>query len=251
MNVEKKDDFLRTFIKKNHSLVMEYHRCHYNRHKVAAWKEQLRVQFVGALDAGGIGRITEKAASIEEFVSKIQNMKTYTYEELKRVFDAKSYDALFSALANKKFKQMAKKKAALFLRDILYLHDITIQPIEVRDFKVPVDKVIKRIMDSIYPSGNYMENASFESINQKAKKIFPNEPILLDDLWFWGHFYRCKEEGESKVDRMPLCSFNCALLTVDIDVTKKYRDKLNKFADKNPKCPLQTICGNEERQILR
>lgn len=233
---------IKGFIQQYHNIVREYYLCYYNRYKENDFKEQLRILFVNALSAGREGKVSEKAKSIRSFESKIQNMNELTYSELLRVFDAKSYDELFKSF--KKFDQMGPKKSALFLRDIFYFENIILKcPADLKkEFIVPVDRVIIRTISSIF-NKKYSETKAFDEINNLSKIIFPNEPILLEDFWFWGRFYRCKEEKIN--NNIPYCKFNKDLLDIDINVTKKYRKKLLDFANNNMDCPFKEICDKQ------
>ena len=176
-----KNQKIKQFIQQNHDLVKEYYSCYYNRYKEENFKEQLRILFVNALSAGGIGKITEKASTIRLFESKISKMNKPTYSEFLKAFDAKSYLDLFESL--KKFRQMGPKKSALFLRDIFYFDNIILEcPRDLKKhFLIPVDRVIIRTIRSLYPE-IYFKTKSFEKINELGKEIFPDEPILLEDF---------------------------------------------------------------------
>ena len=39
---------------------------------------------------------------------------------------------------------------------------------------------------------------TFKAVNELAKDVFGSEPILMEDLWFWGRFYVCKEDAGKK-----------------------------------------------------
>jgi hypothetical protein len=234
------EDRIRQFIQENHTLVKEYHLCYHARYKEIDFKEQLRILFVNAISAGGQGGINQKADSIREFKSKIDDMKNKTWDELLRVFDVKSYQELFKSL--KKFKQMKSKKSALFLRDILYFDDVISEfpPNLKKELLVPVDEVIRRTINSLFDR-KYTEYNAFDEITELSKEIFPDEPILLEDLWFWGRFY-CRKDEKNNVVRP--CEFNENLLEVDENVTKDYREKLLKFADTHLECPFENVCEN-------
>ena len=238
------EEILKQFIQKNHNLVKEYYLCYYNRYREEDFKEQLRILFVNALSAGGEGKISQKASSICLFEEKVNKMNKCTYSELLRVFNVGSYLKLNESL--KMFKQMGPKKSALFLRDIFYFENIIKEyPIDLKkQFLVPVDRVITRTVNSIF-NKKYIPNSdnAFREINILSKIVFPNEPILLEDLWFWGRFYRCKEEKANK--DIPYCEFNKELLNVDKDVTKEYREKMLEFANNHKNCPFKEICKKQ------
>jgi len=243
-----KEVVIANFIKKNHKLVHDYYFCYYRRYKEDHWQEQLRILFVNALNAGGTGMLGSKAESIQLFEEKVKEMKKPTYAELSRVFDAKSYYDLFKAF--KDFKQIGPKKAALFLRDIFYFSNIieNVPPSLKNELLIPVDIVKTRTVNSIfhenYKSGN---KKAFNEINDLAKKIFPDKPILLEDLWFWGRFYRCIEDVQKK--GVPYCGFNKSLLAVDINSTPDFRKNLLKFSETNKGCPFYKICMNKKKSI--
>jgi len=241
-NSDLKEERIKQFIHKNHNLVREYYDCYYKRYKDVDFKEQLRILFVNALSAGGEGKISDKASSIRLFESKIKEMHKPTYHELLRVFNVRSYQELFESF--KKFKQMGPKKSALFLRDIFYFENIILEcPVDFKKkFFVPVDRVILRTMNSIFPR-SYALPKAFDEINKLSKTIFPDEPILMEDFWFWGRFYRCKEEKEN--NKIPYCKFNEDLLYVDKDVTKEYRKKMIEFAKSHVNCPFKEICNKQ------
>lgn len=244
--------------KKNHKLVKEYYEGYFKRYKENDWKEQLRILFVMALSSGRGGNIDAKAESIEKFYKKVQDMNKKTYKEFLRVFNAKGYPELFEKFKSKDYPQIRGKTSALFLRDIFYFKDKIIQgvPNLKEKFIVPVDRVIIRTVNSIFNTGykKDVNERSFEGINSLAEKIFKNKPILLEDLWFWGRFYRCKEakkkgSKKKKGNPPPYCKFNKNLLIVDANVTEEYRKKLLEFGekDKNKKCPFIEICFNPRK----
>ena len=234
-------DKLKKFIEDNHNLVEEYHKCYYERYGVKDWREQIRILFVNALSAGGEGKISEKSNTIQKFEEILQKMKSPTYTELLTAFDCENYQKLFEKI--NLFEQMGAKKSALFLRDILFFQNIINEvPKDLMTrYLVPVDRVIVRTINSIF-NKTFIPNQikTFNEINQLAKEIFPNRPIFLEDLWFWGRFYRCKENKKSSI---PFCKFNKDLLIIDINVTKEYRNKLIQFSDKQNNCPFQDICS--------
>jgi len=240
------EEKLKQFIQQNHQIVREYYLCYYNRYKEKDFKEQLRILFVNALSAGGEGKISEKALSIQLFENKINAMTKPTYSELLRVFNSKSYLNLFESF--KKFNQMGPKKSALFLRDIFYFENIILEcPIDFKkQFLVPIDRVITRTINSIF-NERYTQNNAFNEINKLSKIIFPNEPILLEDFWFWGRFYRCIEDKIN--ENIPYCKFNKDLLEIDINVTKEYRKKLLEFANNHINCPFKEICQKQDLRI--
>lgn len=236
------DDLIQ-FITAHHEIVVKYQKCYYNRYKEKEdWKEHLRILFINALNAGGEGKVTEKAESIKRLEENITKMKSPTYGDLLLSFEANNYTELFNEL--RRFKQIGPKKSALFLRDILYLTD-TIQEVphhSVSEYFVPVDRVIVRMVNSLFDR-DYVagRNYTFYDINKLAKQLFPHEPILLDDLWFWGRFYRC---DDSKISRPYYCKFNEDLLAMDINVTKEYRNMLMMFGKKHTCCPFRKFCLN-------
>jgi hypothetical protein len=235
-------NMLKRFITKNHNLVKEYHDCNYNRVKEQDWKEQLRILFVSALSAGGEGNISGKAESVKQFEKNVKKMKFCSYEDLLKAFKAKNYTELFDKLRG--FKQIGAKKSALFLRDILFFKNIIKNTPSnlIRELLVPADRVIVRTVNSIFEKDfKPGRSKTFDEINKMAKQIFPDKPILFEDLWFWGRFYRCKENKKSKI---PYCRFNRDLLLVDIGPTKEYRDKLLKFSKRRSNCPFKEICSN-------
>lgn len=244
----KENDFVRKFIEENHKEYVEgYYRCYYDRYKADDWREQLRILFLDSLGSGEKGNIDQKAKSIKEFEETIKKMEDKTYEELKAAFDAESYSALFKEL--KKYKQIGNKKAALFLRNILYFDNIIagVPCPEKKLFYVPVDKVIVRTVNSIFGKDYKPDTEkAFNGINEMAKEIFDDKrPILLEDLWFWGRFYRCPEKRNSYSP----CKFNEPLLSIDIFVTEQYRKKLLTFGEEaNRQCPFFEICNNPSKK---
>jgi hypothetical protein len=234
---------LKKIIENNHSLVEGYYHCYYKRYREQDWKEQLRILFLNALSAGGEGEISKKAESIKKFEKHIEKMRSPTYKDLLIAFNVRNYKELFKKFKSKKFPQIGAKKSALFLRDILFFNNI-IQKIPqnlIKEYLVPVDRVIVRTVNSIFDK-NYVlgHTNTFDEVNNLAKQLFPDKPILLEDLWFWGRFYRCKENKKSKIH---YCKFNEDLLSVDINVTKDYRMKLIDFSKKQKECPFKEICS--------
>jgi len=255
MDTSRKITELNKFIKDNHSWVEGYYSCYYERYKVTSeskkeqdWKEQLRILFVNVLNAGGEGKLSEKAETIRKFEGHVNRMQSPTYEELLKAFDVYDYQGLFEKL--KDFKQIGPKKSALFLRDILFFNKV-IPDVQIidnipegleKELLVPVDVVITRTLNSIF-DWNYTPS-QFDEINSRAREIFPEKPIWLEDLWFWGRFYRCIEN--KKNPKIPYCAFNKDLLIVDINVTREYREKLMAFSERQAECPFKKICSKCE-----
>ncbi len=230
--------YIQRFIKKNHFFVESYYQCYYKRYKENDWKEQLRILFLNALSSEGQGNLTAKGETIKEFENCINKMNSPTYMELLKVFDAKDYLDLFNKL--KSLKQIASKKSALILRDILFFGNIIEDvPSDIKkQYLVPVDRVIIRTINSLFEKKYKNGEKSFIEINDLAKDIFPDEPILLEDLWFWGRFYRCKEDKKG----IPFCRANHSLLLIDTNVTKEFRNELLSFFNKQKECPFKEIC---------
>ena len=113
------------------------------------------------------------------FTAKIDDMKAPTFHEFLRIFSAKSYVELFEKL--QVYAQMKQKKAALFLRDVLYFYKIItgVPEEERKNIQVPIDRVITRTISSIYGLEFKTPTVAFQQINEIAKRIFPQELLLL------------------------------------------------------------------------
>ena len=104
-------------------------------------------------------------------------------------------------------------------------------------------RVILRTVNSIYRRSYGPRD--FMKVNEVAIRIFPDEPMLLEHLWFWGRFYRCKEVSEKNIGRpgVPYCAFNRNLLAIDKNVTREYRARLLHFAEQHGACLFKQICA--------
>jgi hypothetical protein len=231
---------LKKFINKNHYLVDQYHYCYFSNYITSNWRENIRICLLTSLNSGGIGKISEKVETIRIVEEKIKRMKNQNYEELLKVFNCTSYKHLFEKLKN--LNQLGPKKSALFLRDILYFKNIikNIPKNLQKKYLVPVDRVITRLINSLLDKNLKTDKKGFEEINNIAKKIFPNNPILLEDLWFWGRFYRCREDKKSNI---PFCKFNKDLLEIDLYISQKFRETLLFFAKEHLECPFKNFCS--------
>lgn len=169
-----------------------------------------------------------------------------TFNEFLKAFNSKSYLDLFQTFKN--FEQMGPKKSALFLRDIFYFGNIisNVPSNLKKEYIVPVDRVIVRTVNSIF-NRSYIPNyeRTFREINKLASNIFPDEPILLEDFWFWGRFYRCKCKENKINNDIPYCKFNEDLLTIDINITKEFRSRILDFIRNHKECPFKNICEDK------
>ena len=113
-----------------------------------------------------------------------------------------------------------------------------------RYLEVPIDIVIRKIYCKLFS----LENPS-KIISKKydkriidfSKELFPELPILLDDIWFWGHFTFVRDKFK----------VNEAMLYCDINIDEnfisdcKINSKLKKFIEV-VKCFGKFHCRNKK-----
>ena len=90
--------------------------------------------------------------------------------------------------------------------------------------------MIKRTIKHIFDEE---KEKDFNEINQKAENLFPEEPILLEDLWFWVRFYRNKNKKNYIYGE-----FNKNLLIIDRYATKEFREEFLRFEEKEKRANL-------------
>ncbi len=242
-DVETKEK-LNKFIRENHDFVREYFLCYLRRYREDDFKELLRLLFVDSLNARGYRKIGQKPESVKLFEQKIGGMKEPSYKELLGVFNAKDYNSLFDAVDE--FKEIGPKGAALFLRNILYFGTIFQDvPSDIQKrLCVPVERVIIRTINSLFSAQYKAGNKTFNKINDIAKEIFPTEPILLEDLWFWQRLYRCPEKNVQEKQNITYCKFNENLMVMDTFITKQFRERILDLGKTHSDCPFKEVCRN-------
>jgi hypothetical protein len=59
---------------------------------------------------------------------------------------------------------------------------------------VPIDVVIRKVYWRLNNLTGRITGKHDNDIDALAQRLFPDKPIYLDDLWFWGHFTFNKEQ---------------------------------------------------------
>lgn len=237
-----KEEF-RKFIITNHSLVMKHHERYYLR-SVAGLDdkcEKIRILLINALEAAGSNPpLDAKRKCIENIMHRIKNLQdkpAFTFENLMSCFinngqDNENIENFRNMLINdKSYPHLGNKKANLFIKELVLLAGSDIfsnfkKEKYLKRLQVPVDRVIR----TIYCKMNdlkYVNNKKIDNeIQRYANELFPSQPILFDDVWFWGHF---------TIERNVIANINEAMIVADkyceYKDIKYLKQKLEQFLD--------------------
>lgn len=236
---------LLNFLRDNHSLTKRYHSQSFIEKTVLCRdaRSKIIILFIHALNASNAGgNLDNKGLAIEKIIEVTANLvgDKLTFSSFTKAVTGKPYnepskesvDALFHTLINN-YRQVGHKKAALFLRDLLYtgaediFTDVSsnkIWPLLI----VPVDKVIADLLGRYYKKD--MKNDEW---NDYLIKECGDDHMYYEDLWFWGHFgTKVSKKGRS-VER----GSNEAMFLMDTIMTtmpERYvanvKEQIKKFA---------------------
>jgi len=235
------DKALKDFIKDNDEIPVTYWQLCYRRFTCASETpyERLRAVFLDAIAAsGGQVNLDDELEAVLLFHERInqcfKNNQRSDFHEFCKILIGSEFEKeetirkLWEAFDG--FPQIGEKKSAMIIKNIvLFSEDDIFYNIDREMYKeyliVPVDRVVRILCRTIYNE----PELNFNEINEIANKEFPGNPILLDDLWFWGHFTMQGDEV--------LSNGNEARIKTDFILTErfidKYRliDKINKFTE--------------------
>lgn len=237
---------LLNFLRDNHSLTKGYHSQSFIEKTVLCKdaRSKIIILFIHALNASNAGgNLDNKGLAIEKLIEVTANLvgDKLTFSSFTKAVTGKpcnepskeAVDAVFNKLVSKDYPQVGRKKAALFLRDLLYtgaediFTDVSsnkIWPMLI----VPVDKVIADLLGRYYKKD--MKNDEW---NGYLIKECGDDHMYYEDLWFWGHFgTKVSKKGRS-VER----NGNEAMIMMDTIMTtmpKQYvdnvKEQIKKFA---------------------
>jgi len=209
------------FLKENHELPYRYHKrtleCAMHRRRTLF--DKVRVVGLGCLNASRqrIDAKEELTKSLE-FIRGYQKISFFEFvEEFPQGIRNKQCELDLNKSGNeneKKIKEFfnklvslrgfKEKTASLFMRDLLEMSGselfIDFEYSRYRPHMlVPLDKVIKQVLENIGFEKN--EYSNFKLVNKLAKETFldARNPLLLEDLWFWG-FYTRSLDKKNKFD---------------------------------------------------
>lgn len=230
------------FIKANHKIPLKYWELNYKRFTSTAKTpyEKLRAIFIDSLSAsGGPVKLDDKYKAVNDFLKSLAPLKSKSKIDFnnfckciigqKIIVGTDCRKALIIELwqAMKKFPQIGSKKAAMFIKNVIIFGENDIFTRFEQDDKkyliVPVDRIVRSLSEKIFG----MKLFDDDEIIQKSEELFPGNPILLDDLWFWGHFSMKRGSIHKR--------YNMAILETDLTITEDFIsqynlvDKLNKF----------------------
>ncbi|MEI7961107.1 MAG: hypothetical protein WCI04_02115 [archaeon] len=162
--------------------------------------EKLRALFISTMSSGAGRNLTATGKSAKNFFNKTKQFGSEkgNFKEFLQCFDKEITDfsdlfEYFTVKAKKDFPHLGKKKTALFIRDLNTLNDklFTNYAVVKGELRIPVDIVISIMLNKIMRlSGKDIIKAErdFDLVNEFAKKAYPENPLLIEDLWFWGYF---------------------------------------------------------------
>jgi len=235
---------LKNFLETNHHIVMSYHARYYQYITCFAETkyDRIRSLFLNALEAaGGAVPLDAKHESYKYFSEKIESLKKKKRLAFKDFaecfmhnFDAPNKITVLSKtfINDYRLPQFGIKKANMFIKELLMVagNDIFDDDNEkyISHLIVPIDSVVRKVYMKLQ---KLKEKSSIcdENIHEFARETFPQKPIFLDDLWFWGHFTFNKEQLLSEAN-IPMIYTDKLL---DENFVKKYKliTKLNKFIE--------------------
>ncbi len=242
--------------------------CNKNTRLQISETTKLRVldKFLGILNAEGRkGPFEYKVASLSRFKKVLdalqQESKQFpvTIHEFRKALEeevtekqVEESDAKAIHKMLKSFPGVGQKKAGLFIHELTYNLGL-VRANEWSDLKevpAPIDIRIKTMANAIFTGNtdpkdsNGKEYYGEGKLKELAKKLINNyystsfgfhRFFAFDDLWFWGHFYPCKEIETRKGKKIEACKLNKSMLEIDF------------FWEMNPhklpkECPFKKIC---------
>ncbi len=234
------------FIKANHKIPLKYWELNYKRFTSTAKTpyEKLRAIFIDSLSAsGGPVKLDDKYKAVNDFLKSLAPLKSKSKIDFnnfckciigqKIIVGTDCRKALIIELwkAMKTFPQIGPKKAAMFIKNVMIFGENDIfTRFEQNDKKyliVPVDRIVRSLSEKIFGMKLSNNAEDDEIIQKKSEELFSGNPILLDDLWFWGHFSMKRGRIHKRCNR--------AILETDLTITEDFITqynlvyKLNKF----------------------
>jgi len=196
---------LKKFVIKNHDTVMKYHNRYYNC-LISPAKTKCQViemLFISSIEASGAAvPVDAKYQSLKNFrkmISPLKDRETIFFNDFIECF-LKKYNspndiAKLSKIlqTSSEYPHFGKKKSKLFFKELVVLGGKDIfsnfnESIFLPYLPVPIDVVIRKVYWSLYGLTTKVNTRNDDKIEELANTLFPYEPILIDDLWFWGHF---------------------------------------------------------------
>jgi hypothetical protein len=235
---------LKNFIETNHHIAMRYHARNYQYITCFSETKYERIQslfFNALVAAGGPIPLDAKYVSYKYFSEKIESLKRKKRLAFKDFaecfmhdFDAPNKITVLSKtfINDSKLPQFGIKKANLFIKELLMVagNDIFDDDNEkyISHLIIPIDSVIRKVYRKLQKLKEESKIRD-ENIHEFARELFPQKPIFLDDLWFWGHFTFNKELLLSEAN-IPMVYTDKLL---DEDFINKYKliTKLNRFIE--------------------
>jgi len=235
---------LKNFIEINHHIVMSYHARYYQYITCFAETryDRIRSLFLNALEAaGGSVPLDAKYVSYKYFSETIESLKKKNRLAFKDFaecfmhnFDAPNKISVLSKtfINDSRLPQFGIKKANMFIKELLMVagNDIFDDDNEkyISHLIVPIDSVVRKVYMKLQKLKK-KNSICDENIHEFARELFPQKPILLDDLWFWGHFTFNKERLLSEAN-IPMIYTDKLL---DEDFINKYKliTKFNRFIE--------------------
>ena len=171
-------------------------------------KEKLFRLFISSINAAGGNNLHYTGEACKKFFEDLKrlpnpNKKTLSNIEFFNLYsDSKNkisnFEDYFRYInSQKRYKNFGKKKTALFIRDIKLFDSISEERIFKEEIpethiKIPLDIVLVTVLNLILGLKKFpIEPArDFDLINSFLKDF---NSLIIDDIWFWGHFTLQKE----------------------------------------------------------
>ena len=209
-----KETKLERFIQANHSIVMTYHERNYQRLTCLADNKVDVIQslFLSALEAaGGSVPIDAKYKSCETFsrnLSKLPDKDAFTFAEFAGCFiNDFSRPSQLSDLeqhfirgdGESAYPHFGLKKTRLFLKELILLGGSNLftnfnKEDYMAHLSVPIDAVLRKVYCKFKSIEGTNSTRHDMEIQELAMRLFADQAILFDDVWFWGHFCFNKTE---------------------------------------------------------
>lgn len=217
---------LKNFVLDNHHIVMYYHRRYY-RYATCFTEtpyDRIRALFLNALEASGVRiPLDDKYSTLKYFsekISPLKNSERFSFESFARCFYANfnspdEIQSLSEALINdSKLRQFGKKKANLFLKELVLLTKGEVfkgfhADVYLPYLRIPIDAVIRKAYWHLQKLPKPYSQKYDDEIQRFGNELFPNRPIYLDDLWFWGHFTFQKDQLGDKANEAMVYTDKC------------------------------------------
>jgi hypothetical protein len=211
--LEPREEQLKRFLLQHHSRVQKYHLAalwpviHESQASAKTRIEWLMLKTID--EAGGNPPLDDKTRAIRDVRVWMANLPDSRHLRFQAFCHAVGVDEedpepLLAQLRSKlmELRQVNYKKADLFLRDVvIHLGPGIFEDLDegalAPHLQIPVDTVHRQVF-GLFHDRESVKNVSDAHIRNWATRLFPEKPIQMDDLWFWGHFSLFTQKTEKR-----------------------------------------------------